>query len=69
MYHESLPSDLKGPVVTLPKSGELGARAPAILIRALYWTTLVMPDLSDVEAAVYVGIGCCYNNHECLAKR
>jgi hypothetical protein len=50
-----------------PKSAELGARAPAILIRALHWTTLVIPGLSDVDV-VSVGIGF-YNNHECLAKR
>jgi hypothetical protein len=62
-------SNLEEPVVTLPKSAELGARAPAILIRALHSTTLVIPGLSDVEAAASVGIGCYCNNHECLAKQ
>jgi hypothetical protein len=66
--HHCLPF-LNGPVVTSPKSIELGARAPANLIRALHWTTLVIPGPSDVEAAISVGIGCYYNNHECLAKR
>lgn len=58
------------PAVTLPKSAELDARAPAIPIRALHWTISVIPGLSDVEDAVSVGIGYYYcNNHECLAKR
>jgi hypothetical protein len=71
MYHDHhcllIPKDQS---VTLPKSAaELRARAPANLIRALKWTTSVIPGLSDGEAAVSVGIGCYCNNRESLDKR
>jgi hypothetical protein len=50
-----------------PPSQAEGRRV-ANLIRASYWTPLVIPSPSGVEVAIFVDIDCYYNNRESLAE-
>ena len=43
---------------------ELDAKKAVNLIRALYWTALVIPSPSGVEVAISPYSGCYYNNRE-----